>query len=694
MKKKILSFFLLALLLINSSSLVGAEENTSRLFKVQYLIDNDIVEGRPGDIEGQVDYALDKNITRAELSKMLVHLLDLEDMAKALDGTASVFSDVPSSHWAAGYINVLTSSNSISNTERRLILGFPDGRFLPERDISYEELATILVRVNKEDLTSEDEKNAIWPGSYLLWAKELGIFQDISYSDSKKRVTREEAFVMIYNAKEGLLIEEKKVDFGNRLAIVSKYQAGVLEVNQDGDKLYKIDENTVFANASKGFDFFPYEDFTGSLINFIADQDGHVETIMELGNPRDLALGDSWPDLGQKLVSAKTNSFFTDNYTGSYEITVAGIKAEITKDSLLFAADKDNNILGPIKDLGQVFEEYMVNRLPLENVYMAYSEYDGYNEANVLVFNKVDKYQGKEELRRILSPVASNFRFTAESMIEGKEKVFDLSEAGVFPGSLDLDYMDVILMNFDSYESGKLTKAPRKLIDYEDDPVYKVHAYDGRSLVLRDQYNKELPLPLGQTAIFSPGQLKEGDHVQALILPPGFLMQLAGQVPAPDLDLTAFKVVAVSIVPDDLRGSLQFGYRADKKTAFVKQVNPMEGTVLVEQREDGVAYKQELYKFSSEDRGKLMMAKNMGIEISFDQRQIPWQLPEIYNVDLKMDYVALFKLPRYQLEGLLTGAGIDGSHLLKLYDTINNPYSGLSPRQKEEIINLLPIIMN
>lgn len=712
MKKKIFYFILLVLILINSSGLAQAEEvYINKSMKVQYLIDNKIVIGRTTEDNG-IDYALDENITRAEISKLLVSLLDLDQIAESLKGTALAFADLKADHWASGYINALTTENLDKNLGRKVIVGYPNGKFLPEKDISYEELATMLVRICKSDLTKEDEENAIWSVSYMKWAGELGLLEDISYDDSRKRISREDAFVMVYNARDILgKIEKNSVEFGDKLGIVSKFQGGILEVNQDSKNLYSIDENTRFAQETSGLDFYKNTARPGSLIRFIADENNHVEIIMELGNPRDLGIDGNWQGLAQSLVSARESTHFSGDYTGSYEINLDGVKALITKDTKFFAADKKKNILGPIKDPGQVFETYVKYRRPLKNVYMGYTSYAGYNEANIIVFNDVDLFQGKEELRRITIPISSDFKFTAESMIGGEEKVFDLKDSGIFPGDLDLDFMDVILMRFDSYENARLLERPKKLIDYKTAPVYRVHSYDDGFLVLRDQYERELPLTTRQMATFKPGQLKAGDHVQVLILPPQVLVDLLGQDKLMDLDLEDFdlgkidfrdlikdiriedliralesihsaydlslQAMAVSIVPDDLRGALPFSFRNGDDKAYVKDL--YDDYVILGQKVDGVFVDQRAYKYFQRDKRKLELAKAFDLALVYDQTYIGYGEPYLTNVDFYFDYEIFSKLTNQALEEIIRASNrnnIDLDKLLELYRQIEKSNLG------------------
>ena len=65
----------------------------------------------------------EKNVTRAEFSKMVTLVSGLEDEVYSKAGTRR-FDDVALSHWGNGYINTAA--------EHKLIVGYPNGLFMPE----------------------------------------------------------------------------------------------------------------------------------------------------------------------------------------------------------------------------------------------------------------------------------------------------------------------------------------------------------------------------------------------------------------------------------------------------------------------------------------------------------------------------------------------------------------------------------
>ena len=89
-----------------------------------------------GDDKG--NFRPDDTVTRAEFSKIAVHLLGLSDVAES-SKEVSKYPDVSIDHWANGYINVATAQG--------LIIGDDTGTFRPEDGISYQEANTILIRL-------------------------------------------------------------------------------------------------------------------------------------------------------------------------------------------------------------------------------------------------------------------------------------------------------------------------------------------------------------------------------------------------------------------------------------------------------------------------------------------------------------------------------------------------------------------
>jgi hypothetical protein len=89
-----------------------------------------------GDESGRFDP--EAPLTRAQLAKLLVIGLGHEDDAKLLSAYPSRFRDIPSWHWARGYIESLAES--------AIVEGYPGDLFAPADTVNRAQMAAVLVR--------------------------------------------------------------------------------------------------------------------------------------------------------------------------------------------------------------------------------------------------------------------------------------------------------------------------------------------------------------------------------------------------------------------------------------------------------------------------------------------------------------------------------------------------------------------
>lgn len=169
-----ISFLLIAVLIFTSFTWVFAQDNslvdlggTKYEEPVKALMDKGLITGYPDGT-----YRPNSSISRAEASLIIVKSLDpsgkkLESVKEDDDH----FPDLGGYDWAAKYINYAAKKGVIS--------GYPDGNFKPGNLVTYEEMASMLIRAmgySKEELTG------LWPNNYLAKALALGIFKDVQFS--------------------------------------------------------------------------------------------------------------------------------------------------------------------------------------------------------------------------------------------------------------------------------------------------------------------------------------------------------------------------------------------------------------------------------------------------------------------------------------------------------------------------------
>lgn len=137
----------------------------------------------------------DKNVTRAEITKMIVTALGdtVLNSAEASAGQDTQFTDVPGTHWASGYIAVGTSSQA-----GNFINGYSATEFGPEDNVTFAQAMKMLV--GALGYTYYSEQNGGWPNGYLNYGYRLGISDGVTGVGNDQQVTRAQVAQMIDNA--------------------------------------------------------------------------------------------------------------------------------------------------------------------------------------------------------------------------------------------------------------------------------------------------------------------------------------------------------------------------------------------------------------------------------------------------------------------------------------------------------------
>ena len=162
-------------------------------------------------IRGYTDNTIrpDHTITRAETAMVFFRLLD--PRLKAAAPAAMAFSDVPADEWYGLAVDTLASHGILS--------GYTDGSFKPDRPITRSELAAVVSRFDSLAETSDNPFNDLdadsWAYAYILSAAKKGWF--VGYSDGRFRpdadITRAE-FVAVANRVLGRHLELEDIPGG------------------------------------------------------------------------------------------------------------------------------------------------------------------------------------------------------------------------------------------------------------------------------------------------------------------------------------------------------------------------------------------------------------------------------------------------------------------------------------------------
>lgn len=539
--------------------------------KIQYIIDKKLVEGYEDGT-----YGLDKNIKRSEITRLLVLANGNEELAKQLQGSMKIYSDVDAKHWANGVISVGTTVPSDANGIA-MLAGYPDGSFKPENDVTYAELAKMLVVLAKKDLTADMVKNAKWATSWMTWAAQLGILDDVNVVDSNKAANRADAFTMVYNALY-VMKEFKRVPANETRGIVSNFTKDTLTLNQDSKMEYKVNNDTVVVKGTNGerqqvarlknLDWKVTEKYyLGSLVRILVNEKNEVTHIIELGNPKELARetvegkvtfdNTVWKGVAENTVetvnfpyTAKTakeaqdkikanNTYATikfnaNNIDAKYVVfhNVGGktLELKINDKTEFYVANPANNQMKKVANVNEAlnligFHNY--DGYKLAGVYAGFDT-DGmkanykaikFNEndrhtAKVVVFNFVNKAAEGEKFR-VIESSSSQFKTTLEKTdgtLVDRNNVLDTAR---FP----LEYGDKLdVIEIDDYRTdSKYTT----LIDHSSSsfPIVKITKVDSdkKFIEIADKNGERSFLDIRDADIFSAkryGKLEVGTAIQ------------------------------------------------------------------------------------------------------------------------------------------------------------------------------------
>lgn len=152
------------------------------------------VLGSLGIMQGTGNNRFEPNrpLTRAEFCKLAVTAMGIDDASPYASYT--IFPDVRASHWAARYVNAALRHPDFK--DNYIIRGYADGTFGPDRQLTYGEVCTMLLRMLGY---KESDIVPFWPADYIAQANALGLTRGISIKDAKTPVTRADAATMLLN---------------------------------------------------------------------------------------------------------------------------------------------------------------------------------------------------------------------------------------------------------------------------------------------------------------------------------------------------------------------------------------------------------------------------------------------------------------------------------------------------------------
>ncbi len=218
-----------------ASSYKDVDDNKYYAEAVEALTTYGIVSGFAGYFEPN------SHVTRAEFAKMITLAAGLEDEAYNNAGERR-FDDVSLSHWGNGYINTAS--------ENKLIVGYPNGLFMPDKKVTFAESVTVLLRAM--NYTTADLGDN-WPYAYMVKANGLGLTDGINIDDNSYISRGDLAVIMNralqskLNGSNEKLISKMEITITDELLVIATKK----EDNSLGSDEIKTDMGTyTLANLS------------------------------------------------------------------------------------------------------------------------------------------------------------------------------------------------------------------------------------------------------------------------------------------------------------------------------------------------------------------------------------------------------------------------------------------------------------
>ena len=280
MKKRLTAFLLLAALVLTlpaAAAFRDIPDETTALAAAT-------LQGL-GVVDGTGDGVFDPNgtLTRAQGCKMIVELMGLGSKVSTYS-RKTLFTDVPSSAWYNGYVNLAYHQGVIN--------GYGNGTFGPNDPITYGQLATILLRMLGYQTA---DIGTLWPLDYTAFCEDLGLTEGLTLSPMAP-VTRGQAAVLMARAAGEKVNGSGRAYYETMAGVSSKEEVILLSVSA----AYGGSTGLVMAYSLEGSGGTVYygqtnrqsEALQGSVGTLLFDGAGKVcGFIPQSGGHRDVVIG-------------------------------------------------------------------------------------------------------------------------------------------------------------------------------------------------------------------------------------------------------------------------------------------------------------------------------------------------------------------------------------------------------------------
>ena len=152
-----------------------------------------IITGDDENNDGVMEFRPNDTITRAEVTAIVSRIQGMNNAAQ----TNTSFADVPSTHWASGYVAQAANQGIVN--------GYGDGNFGPEDNVKYQEMIKMLMETLGYRPFADDQGG--YPTGYLTAAQRYGVLDDVVGGGIGVEASRGMVAQMVYNAIDTPLMD-------------------------------------------------------------------------------------------------------------------------------------------------------------------------------------------------------------------------------------------------------------------------------------------------------------------------------------------------------------------------------------------------------------------------------------------------------------------------------------------------------
>lgn len=188
--KKVIALVAVFAMLVSTvafaQSFTDVAEDQDYYEAIEMLSKLSILTGDDQDGDGAMDFRPSDTITRAEVAVIISRIQGINNAAQ----TNTNFTDVPSTHWASGYVAQAAGQGIVN--------GYGDGMFGPEDPVLYEQAVKMLIETIGYAPFVND--NGGYPTGYITAASRYGVLDGLVGGSIGAEASRGQVAQMVFNA--------------------------------------------------------------------------------------------------------------------------------------------------------------------------------------------------------------------------------------------------------------------------------------------------------------------------------------------------------------------------------------------------------------------------------------------------------------------------------------------------------------